>query len=199
MLFYAKIGINIERETFFCQKDDNFSNNRLLPHFLRDSWLMLMSKGYLAVRGPRHIPFYASELIAKCLPITEACGVVTPSAWTRNILFILHKPVPVVTREFIKSLPKEIRSKIGYNIRRVQKGERDNELFKKLDGTEIWEFRTIYNKTCYRLFSFWDKDTNTLVVATHGIVKKSQKTPQKEITKADGLRRKYFENKNKEI
>ena len=102
-------------------------------------------------------------------------------------------------REFMKSLPKEIRCKIGYNIRRVQKGERDNELFKKLDGTEIWEFRTIYNKTCYRLFSFWDKDTNTLVVATHGIIKKTQKTPQKEITKAEGLRRKYFENKNKKL
>ncbi len=40
-------------------------------------------------------------------------------------------------REFLKSLTKEIRGKIGYNIRRVQKGERDNELFKKLDGTEI--------------------------------------------------------------
>ena len=78
-------------------------------------------------------------------------------------------------RDFLKSLTKEIRGKIGYNIRRVQKGERDNELFKKLDGTEIWEFRTIYNKTCYRLFAFWDKDINTLVVATHGIVKKTQK------------------------
>ena len=53
-------------------------------------------------------------------------------------------------RDFLKSLTKEIRSKIGYNIRRVQKGERDNELFKKLDDTEIWEFRTIYNKSCYR-------------------------------------------------
>lgn len=60
-------------------------------------------------------------------------------------------------RDFLKSLSKEIRGKIGYNIRRVQKGERDNELFKKLDGTEIWEFRTIYNKTYYRLFAFWDK------------------------------------------
>ena len=97
MLFYAKIGINIERETFFCQKDDNFSNNRLLPHFLRDSWLLLMSKGYLAVRGPRHIPFYASELIAKCLPITEACGVVAPSAWAGDILFILREPFHVIT------------------------------------------------------------------------------------------------------
>ena len=102
-------------------------------------------------------------------------------------------------RDFLKSLSKEIRGKIGFNIRRVQKGERDNELFKKLDGTEIWEFRTLYNKTYYRLFAFWDKDSNTLVVATHGIVKKSQKTPKSDITKAEGIRKKYFENKNRKI
>lgn len=102
-------------------------------------------------------------------------------------------------RDFLKSLTKEIRGKIGYNIRRVQKGERDKELFKKLGGTEIWEFRTIYDKTCYRLFAFWDKDENRLVVATHGTVKKSQKTPQSEITKAESLRKLYFENKNKKI
>ena len=102
-------------------------------------------------------------------------------------------------RNFLKSLSKEIRGKIGYNIRRVQKGERDNELFKKLDGTEIWEFRTIYNKNYYRLFAFWDKDINTLVVATHGIVKKSQKTPKSEIAKAEGIRKQYFENKRKTI
>jgi len=102
-------------------------------------------------------------------------------------------------RDFLKSLTKEIRGKIGHNIRRVQKGERDKELFKKLDGTEIWEFRTLYNKTCYRLFAFWDKDENTLVVATHGIIKKSQKTPQSEIIKAEGIRKLYFENKNKKI
>ena len=62
-----------------------------------------------------------------------------------------------------------------------------------------WEFRTIYNKTYYRLFAFWDKDINTLVVATHGIVKKTQKTPKSEITKAEGIRKLYFENKNKKI
>jgi phage-related protein len=101
-------------------------------------------------------------------------------------------------RDFLKSLSKEIRVKIGYNIRRVQKGERDPELFKKLDGSNIWEFRTLYNKTYYRLFAFWDKDTNTLVVATHGIVKKTQKTPSSEIAKAEGIRKQYFEIKNKE-
>jgi phage-related protein len=98
-------------------------------------------------------------------------------------------------RDFLKSLTKDIRGKIGHNIRRVQKGERDNELFKKLDGSEIWEFRTLYNKTYYRLFAFWDKEANTLVVATHGVVKKTQKTPQNEIAKAEGIRKRYFENK----
>lgn len=100
-------------------------------------------------------------------------------------------------RDFLMSLSKDIRQKIGYNIRRVQKGERDKELFKKLDGTEIWEFRTLYDKTYYRLFAFWDKDINTLVVATHGIVKKTGKTPKSEITKAENIRRHYFDIKKK--
>ena len=98
-------------------------------------------------------------------------------------------------RDFLKSQTREVRGKIGYNIRRVQKGERDKELFKKLDGTDIWEFRTIYNKLCYRLFAFWDSDINTLVVATHGLVKKTQKTPPNEIKKAEKLRKQYFDNK----
>jgi phage-related protein len=45
----------------------------------------------------------------------------------------------------------------------------------------------------YRLFAFWVKEDNVLVICTHGIVKKRQKTPIKEIEKADKLRRKYLE------
>ena len=101
--------------------------------------------------------------------------------------------------EFLSTLPMKAHEKIIYNVRKVKSGIMDADLFKKLDGTEIWEFRTLYNKTCYRLFAFWDKDENRLVVATHGIVKKSQKTPQGEITKAEGIRKLYFENKNKKI
>ena len=100
-------------------------------------------------------------------------------------------------RDFLKSLSKEIRRKIGINIRRVQKGERNVELFKKLEGSEIWEFRTLYNKNYYRLFAFWDTDNDSLVIATHGIIKKTGKTPIKEISKAEELRKKYFDNKNK--
>jgi phage-related protein len=73
--------------------------------------------------------------------------------------------------------------------------ERNKELFKKLENSEIWEFRTLYNKTAYRLFAFWDKDKETLVIATHGIIKKTQKTPSKEIAKAEAIRKEYFKNK----
>ena len=63
--------------------------------------------------------------------------------------------------------------------------------------TEIWEFRTLYNKTKYRLFAFWDTENDKLVIATHGIVKKKQKTPDKEIAKAQEFRKLYFANKKK--
>lgn len=100
---------------------------------------------------------------------------------------------------FLQSLPSKARDKIRTNIRRIQKGERNIELFKKLEGTEIWEFRTLFNKTTYRLFSFWDTESETLVIATHGIVKKTQKTPHKEIAKAEQIRKMYFEFKKGKI
>lgn len=40
-----------------------------------------------------------------------------------------------------------------------------------------------------------NKDKDTLVIVTHGIVKKTQKTPNKEIAKAEAIRKYYFENK----
>ena len=71
----------------------------------------------------------------------------------------------------------------------------DKELFKKLENTEIWELRTLFNGICYRLFAFWDTENDALVIATHGIVKKTQKTPKKEIEKAERLRKEYFDYK----
>lgn len=59
----------------------------------------------------------------------------------------------------------------------------------------IWEFRTLYQKIAYRLFAFWDTESDTLIVATHGIIKKTQKTPSKEIAKAEKLKEIYFNNK----
>ena len=96
---------------------------------------------------------------------------------------------------FIRSLPIKVQEKIVYNYKKIENGLISKELFKKLDGTEIWELRTLYNGNCYRLFSFWDTYTQTLIVATHGIVKKSQKTPSKEIIKAEKIMEEYFKSK----
>ena len=87
--------------------------------------------------------------------------------------------------------------KITYNLLKVEGGEINKELFKKLDDTEIWEFRTLFNGVSYRLFAFWDTTSDTLIVATHGIIKKTNKTPQKEIKTAEALRIEYFDNKNR--
>lgn len=96
---------------------------------------------------------------------------------------------------FVRSIPEKAQRKVTYNLLKVEGGEIDKELFKKLENTDIREFRTLFNGICYRLFAFWDKDEETLVIATHGIIKKTQKTPTKEIAKAEAIRKLYFDNK----
>lgn len=114
----------------------------------------------------------------------------------------MEKPIfqLVVTEEaakFLTSIPKAAGEKIAYNIRKVASGVKDVELFKKLENSEIWEFRTLFGGIAYRLFAFWDTDEGALVIATHGIIKKTQKTPSKEMAKAERIRRMYFEEKRK--
>lgn len=101
------------------------------------------------------------------------------------------------SKEFLKSLDKKASEKILYNIWKARQIN-DKELFKKLKD-EIWEFRTLYNKFYYRLFAFWDKSDkkDTIVISTHGIIKKTDKIPKKEIERAERLRQIYFKDKNK--
>ncbi|MDY4740840.1 MAG: type II toxin-antitoxin system RelE/ParE family toxin [Alloprevotella sp.] len=112
-------------------------------------------------------------------------------------MYIFRLALLEEAKKFLQSLPPQAYKKILYNIDRVVGGERNKELFKKLENSEIWEFRTLYNGIAYRLFAFWDTDMNTLVVATHGIIKKTQKTPKKEIARAEAIMKQYFEIKNK--
>ncbi|MCB0806362.1 MAG: type II toxin-antitoxin system RelE/ParE family toxin [Bacteroidales bacterium] len=99
--------------------------------------------------------------------------------------------------EFIAGLDLKIIRKIFYNID-IAEQTNDPKLFKKLQN-DIWEFRTKYAKLQIRLLAFWDKTDKkeTLVIATHGLIKKIDKVPAKEIDRAIRLRDKYFENKQK--
>ena len=98
-------------------------------------------------------------------------------------------------KDFLDSLDDKSREKILFNIWKSRETN-DSELFKKLTG-EIWEFRTRFKSKQFRLFAFWDKkgSKETLVIATHGFVKKTQKIPKKEIEKAEQLRKEYLANK----
>ena len=100
-------------------------------------------------------------------------------------------------RAFLSPLPEKARRKIIYNIDKVANGEVDKEIFKKLENTDIWEFRTLYNGIAYRLLAFWDTEADTLVIAANGFVKKTKKTPSKEISKAEEVRTRYFNTKQK--
>ncbi|GET27995.1 type II toxin-antitoxin system RelE/ParE family toxin [Prolixibacter sp. SD074] len=100
-----------------------------------------------------------------------------------------------LAKEFLDNLDDQTRKKVIYNIWK-SRNVNDPELFKKLDGN-IWEFRTKYMTKQIRLLAFWDKTEmeETLVVATHGFIKKTQKTPKSEIEKAEKIRKQYFKEK----
>ncbi len=100
---------------------------------------------------------------------------------------------------FLKALERKHYEKILFNIRKSQT-EQDSSLFKKLSH-DIWEFRTLYDGLQYRLLAFWDKSTTeeTLVISTHGFIKKRSKVPNNEIQKAVQIRLKYFAEKQLKI
>lgn len=95
-------------------------------------------------------------------------------------------------KEFIDNLDAKTREKMLFNIWKI-KEINDPKLLTKLNKN-IWEIRTRYQKKQIRLFAFWDKRDNQslLLIATHGIVKKTQRIALKELNRAEELRFKYF-------
>ena len=100
-------------------------------------------------------------------------------------------------RQFSRTLAERTSTKILYNIDKARISN-DPKLFKKLTP-DIWEFRTKYGGLQYRLLAFWDKTENvkTLVISTHGFVKKVDKVSTAEINKANTLRKLYFAQKKR--
>ncbi len=97
-------------------------------------------------------------------------------------------------QEFLESLDKNTKEKVSFNIRKTMLGMK-GEWFEKMKGTDdLFEFRTLYKKQYIRLFSFWDRRNNkkTLIICTHGLIKKTDKTPLADIEKAERLKNEYF-------
>lgn len=70
--------------------------------------------------------------------------------------------------------------------------------FEKLNSKDgIFEFRERDQKKFYRIFAFWygDSESKTLILCTHGLDKKSNKTPKSEIEKAIRIKELYLKHK----
>ena len=93
---------------------------------------------------------------------------------------------------FIAELDAKTARKVFYNIDLAEQTN-DPKLFKKLHD-DIWEFRTKYSGLQIRLLAFWDKKDKkeTLVIASLGFIKKTDKVPKNEIERAMKIRANYF-------
>jgi hypothetical protein len=67
------------------------------------------------------------------------------------------------------------------------------------EAADLIEALELFKKTYYRLLASWDKTdkTDTVVISTHGLIKKTGKIPPGEIEKAERTRKIYFEFKEK--
>jgi len=63
-----------------------------------------------------------------------------------------------------------------------------------IDTNDLFEFKVENKGKFYRLFSFWDSrgGKQTLIVCTHGFVKKTNRTPKSEIKKAEYIKNTCF-------
>lgn len=82
-------------------------------------------------------------------------------------------------------------------LRLVEELDRVPELYlKKLSGTEgLWEVRVQHGGDTFRLLGFFDGPQ--LVVLVSAFAKKSQKTPQREIGRAEERKRDYLNAKRR--
>lgn len=94
---------------------------------------------------------------------------------------------------FIKSLDIKVQKKVIYNIQK-SRAVNDQKILKKLND-DIWEFRTRYDKLQIRLLAFWDQEIKSLIICSHGFIKKTNKIPKKELEKAKAFRINYIKQK----
>lgn len=97
--------------------------------------------------------------------------------------------------DFYKSQDLKVQEKIEYVLDLVRfERQIPKKFFKMLENSDgIYEVRVITTLKSIRIFCFFD-DGN-LVVLANVIVKKTQKTPRKEIKLAERLKKDYLKNK----
>jgi phage-related protein len=101
--------------------------------------------------------------------------------------------------EYFFKMPLKIQEKFLKSFEKTEVGF-VGDWFTKIELKEgIFEFRQRDEEKFYRIFAFWDNalPSKTLILATHGLNKKTNKTPKSDIDKAIAVKKKYFLTKEK--
>lgn len=110
----------------------------------------------------------------------------------RKIIFYHLKNGKCPIEDYLNSLSQKQVEKIFFVLDLIEQFNIvPRKFFKKLEATDnIWEARVQYGNNIFRLLGFLDG--SELVILNHAFTKKTQKTPQKEIKKAEERRKEYF-------
>ena len=110
----------------------------------------------------------------------------------------LNKPIRVRllpdAEEYLAELDKRVKKKFLTAIEKTSSGIKGNWFTPIKNSEGIWEFRQRDHQHFYRVLAFWDstQPLETLILATHGFNKKSNKTPWQEIKNAERIKAAYF-------
>lgn len=96
--------------------------------------------------------------------------------------------------DFISKLSEEEINKIDYILVLLSNGNQISAKFMKHIQDGLFELRAMYNSNIYRVFFCFDEDK--IVVLFNGFQKKTQKTPQNEITRALKIKKEYYGTKH---
>lgn len=99
--------------------------------------------------------------------------------------------------DFFETLDDNVKKKFNWTLKLIATIDRVPvkyfEYIKKSTG--LYEVRVEVGSNIYRVFSFFDE--GKLVVLINGFQKKTQKTPKKEIEKAEKIKKQYFDEKDR--
>ncbi|OBQ46708.1 type II toxin-antitoxin system RelE/ParE family toxin [Tamlana sp. s12] len=98
-------------------------------------------------------------------------------------------------KDFYLKQSLTVRKKIDWTLLLLRNTRIVPEKFlKNLTNTDgLWEVRISAGNGIFRIFCFFDK--GNLIILLSGFQKKTQKTPKKEIKKAERLKKEYYENR----
>ncbi len=112
----------------------------------------------------------------------------------RKIIFYRTADDQCPVEDFLGTISSKAAQKVAWVLRLLVQFERvPGQYFCKMEGADdIWECRIKLGSDIYRIFAFWDANE---IILTHGFIKKSQKTPRREIERAQEYKKHYWYSK----